>query len=112
MTNTNERDMTSPSLASPLHHEVSVHPTAGSDFEIDTDSSSPQPTSSGHTRSSSPASNIKATRRIFHPTINGKDLFVNASTFTANSVTQEDVAERMASFQDRENGCVHLAHQP
>ena len=98
--NTNELDMMSPSPASPLHHEVSVHPPAGSDFEIDTDSSSPQPKSSGHTRSLSPASNIKTTRRIFHPTINGKNLFVNTNTFTANSVTQEDVAERMASFQD------------
>jgi hypothetical protein len=98
------------STTRPLSLEISARRSAGSDFEIYTDSSSPPPISAGHTKRVPFAPNVPSTRYLFHPYINGEGLFIiNASI--ADSVDQESLAERTVVIQNRENDCTHLAHQ-
>ncbi len=103
-----ESDLTS-APASP-HSAVSAQRPAGSDFEIDRDFSSSPPASVGHTKRVPFTSKVPGTRYMFHQDIIGERLFI-INALIADSVDQENLADKTAVIRSRKNGCAHFAHR-
>jgi len=103
-----ESDLTS-APASP-HSAVSAQHPAGSDFEIGGDFSSSPPASLGYTKQVPFTSKVPGTCYMFHQDIIGERLFI-INALIADSVDQENLADKTAVIRSRKNGFTHFAHQ-